>query len=68
MFRCEKCKKITKPGEKLHRYPILYRDKVYQSVKEIYRHQKIKTSYGKEIVKEINLCEECFLKYEKNKV
>lgn len=30
MFKCEKCKKTTSPGEKLHKYPINYRDKVYQ--------------------------------------
>ena len=27
MFKCEKCKKTTAPGEKLHKYPIGYKDK-----------------------------------------
>lgn len=30
MFKCEKCKRTTVPGEKLYKYPIGFRDKVYQ--------------------------------------
>ena len=26
MFKCERCKKNTLPGEKLHKYPIEFRD------------------------------------------
>ena len=65
MFKCQKCNKNTEPREKQHKIPVLYRDKVYQ-----HEHMKkngktyITTSYGKEIIKEIDVCEECFSKHE----
>lgn len=62
MFKCEKCHKITQPGEKLHKHPIAFRDKVYQTEISNGFKKKIITSYGKEIIKEINICEECFTK------
>lgn len=58
MFKCDQCRKITSPGEKLTKYPIKYRDKVYQIADTKYKRSMI-TSCGKEIVKEINLCESC---------
>lgn len=58
MFKCDKCHKTTYPGEKLTKYPVKYRDKVYQIEYTKYRGSVV-TSYGKEIVKEINLCESC---------
>ena len=66
MFKCEKCKKNTAPGEKLHKYPIKFRDKIYQ--KEIGNgiRKKLVTSYGKEIVKEINICENCYAEVKKD--
>lgn len=58
MFKCNKCHKTTHPGEKLTKYPVKYRDKVYQIFDTKYKGSSV-TSYGKEIVKEINLCESC---------
>ncbi len=60
MFKCEKCNKITKPHEKLHKVPVLYRDKVYENTTKIFDHQRITTSYGKEIVKEKNCVRSAF--------
>ncbi len=60
MFRCEKCNKVTEPREKLHRIPITYKDVVYQFTQKKGKNEKLITSYGKNISKEINLCEECF--------
>lgn len=58
MFKCDKCNKTTRPGEKLTKYPVKYRNKVYQFDDTKYRGNSV-TSYGKEIAKEINLCELC---------
>lgn len=58
MFKCEICHKITEPREKLTKYPVKFRDKVYQKNHPFIKN-KIVTSYGKEIVKEINVCENC---------
>ena len=55
MFKCEKCKKTTAPGEKLHKYPINYRDKVYQYETGNGTRKRLITTCGKEIVKEINI-------------
>ena len=59
MFKCGKCNKITKPREKMHKKAISYRDRVYE-FKD--RKGNVSATYGREIVKEINLCEECFSK------
>lgn len=66
MFKCEKCKKTTAPGEKLYKYPISYRDKVYQHEIGSGVRKKIITSYGKEIAKEINICEKCCAEVQKD--
>lgn len=58
MFKCDRCHKVTEPREKLNKYPIKFRDKIYQY--EVGKKKKIITTYGKEIVKEINLCDKCF--------
>ena len=58
MFKCEICHKITEPREKLTKCPVKFRDKVYQKNHPFIKN-KIVTSYGKEIVKEINVCENC---------
>ena len=57
MFKCEKCGRITEPGEKQHKKVIETREKIYKNED---KHGNIKTSKGTEIVKEINICEECF--------
>lgn len=61
MFKCELCGKITKAGEKQTKKIIKTRDKIYS-----YKDKKgnEKESVGKEIVKEINICEECAKKEE----
>lgn len=60
MFRCDKCNRVTEPREKLTKKAILKRDRVYQNIfKSQYSREKVKTTFGEEIVKEINLCEKC---------
>lgn len=60
MFRCDKCGRVTEPREKLTKKTIMSRDRVYQNiVKNKYNKPTVKTSFGEEIVKEINLCESC---------
>lgn len=54
MFKCEICKKVTKTGDKMHKKTILYRNRNYVYINK----------YGKEIVKELNLCDDCFRKVE----
>ena len=51
MFRCDRCKRITEPGEKQTKKVVKTRNKTYFNGK--------KETTGKEIVKEINLCEKC---------
>lgn len=59
MFKCEQCKNITRSGEKQHKKVIKTRDKIYNYTD---KHGNNRTSKGKEIVKEINICEKCFEK------
>lgn len=61
MFKCEICKKVTKTGDKMHKKTILYRNRNYVYIN---KYGKEKTSSGKEIVKELNLCDDCFRKVE----
>lgn len=56
MFRCEKCGKTTRAGEKQTKKVIQTRRKEYYNVD---KWGNDKTSKGVEIVKEINLCEKC---------
>lgn len=51
MFKCEICGKTTNPREKMTKITFLYRDKVYQGKKF--------TSFGREIEKELSVCEKC---------
>jgi hypothetical protein len=61
MFRCEKCNRITVPGEKATRLVTVERDVEYPS--RNYKIGEVKFydpgGYGTEIVKEILICEEC---------
>jgi hypothetical protein len=50
MFRCDFCKKTTKPYEKLHRQVTKVRNKQYPN-----------ESFGMEIVEEKRSCEPCYL-------
>ena len=56
MFKCEKCGKTTRAGEKQHKKVVETREKTYTNL-DIYGNKK--TSKGWEIVKEMNICEEC---------
>ena len=51
MFKCDRCGKITKSGEKQTKKVIKEREMVYINGQ--------KETTGKEIVKEINICEKC---------
>lgn len=63
MFKCEICGKITKAGEKQTKKIIVTRNVKYSN---ILPNGKEKITDGTEIVKEINICEECAKKEEKN--
>ena len=56
MFKCDKCKRITKAGEKQHKKVVETREKVYINID---KYGKEKRTTGTEIVKEINVCERC---------
>ena len=59
MYKCDICNEITKSGEKQNKKIIETRNKTYHFID---KYGKEKTSEGTEIVKEINICEKCFLK------
>ena len=61
MFRCDKCGRIADPREKLTKKTVLTRERVYQQVIGKGYYEKVNTTVGNEIVKEINLCEKCAL-------
>ena len=56
MFKCDKCKRITKSGEKQHKKVVEKRNKTYINID---KYGKEKRTTGTEIVKEINVCEKC---------
>ena len=56
MFKCEICGKTTKVGEKQNKKVVKTREKIYEYTD---KHGREMTSKGSEIVKEINVCEEC---------
>lgn len=66
MFLCGKCGKTTEPREKLTKKPILIRVRVYEYKKIIGKKEIPGASFGKEIVKEIDLCEACSAKEASN--
>lgn len=63
MFKCQICNKITKSGEKQNKKIIRTRKKVYKYAD---KNGKIKESQGTEIVKEINICDNCLRKENNN--
>lgn len=66
MFKCQECKKSSRSGEKLNKFITMTRNKTYTNIKSYKskRDNEIKTSEritdGSEIVKEKNLCGNCF--------
>ena len=59
MFKCEICHKTSKSGEKQNKKVVEVRDKVYYYID---KSGKEKQSHGTEIVKEIKVCDKCYLK------
>ena len=59
MYICDICKKVTKSGEKQNKKILKTRKKIYHYFD---KYGNEKTSEGREIVKEINVCDECFSK------
>lgn len=57
MFRCGKCKQVSYPGEKPTKKVVATRGRVYETSNGPGKYPT--TSYGEEIVKEIDLCEKC---------
>ena len=61
MFKCEKCGKVTQPGDKINKKVVETREREYTSIIGYDKNDKpiYKTSTGWEIVKEINVCDNC---------
>lgn len=63
MFKCQKCKCVTKHNEKCNKVVICEREKEYvikHKTKRGKEYEEIKN--GHEIVSEIDLCENCYKK------
>lgn len=61
MFKCNKCKRITEPGEKLNKMVTKIRERNYvNKILNKYGKEVEKESTGYEIVKEINVCDKCY--------
>ncbi len=56
MFKCQECGRITQPREKQTKKVIAERERTYHYIDGKGREQ---ISKGKEITKEINICEKC---------
>jgi hypothetical protein len=54
MYRCDKCKNVSKPRESMHRVIVQTRDRVYNNA------DGIEVGRGKETVREIKLDTACF--------
>lgn len=59
MFRCQECRCVSKPKETSYKKIIEVRDKEYFN-------KNGKTSYGFEIVKELQVCGTCKAREEKD--
>ena len=62
MYRCEKCKELTKPNEKQRLVVTSRRNRVYKDV------LGFPIGHGWEIEKESKLCAPCAAPYEEKKV
>ena len=61
MFKCQKCDKNTMAGEKCHKIVVETRPKTYiNQYKDRKGRKHEKVTEGTEIVREINVCEECY--------
>ena len=61
MYKCERCNKTSKTGDKLNKIVVQTREKTYLNPDGFDKQGKLKykISYGNEIVKELNVCNEC---------
>ncbi len=59
MYRCEKCKKNSRPGQELNRVVVETRPKEYKNTVKIKGRRQVKYSKGYETVKEIGICKKC---------
>lgn len=60
MYKCQKCGRLTKPGEKQNKLVVQTREKTYIN-KVIENKREIeKVTTGFEIAKEINVCDKCY--------
>lgn len=61
MYKCQKCNKISKPGESINKFVVSTREKKYiNKTTDKKGNEYYKTTYGNEIVKEIIVCQECY--------
>jgi len=60
MYKCQECGKISKAGETVNKIVTETRKKEYEFEIQKGRNTITKTSKGSEIVKEIEVCEECY--------
>ena len=56
-YICQKCKKTVESGKPAFKEVLEYRNKTYEYTD---KKKQAQTSVGKEIVKEIIVCKECF--------
>lgn len=62
MFKCQKCKRTTRPNESMRKVVTKLRPKTYVNVIG----DKEKISTGTEIVEELQVCERCASKINKD--
>jgi len=60
MYKCQECGKVSKPREPINKIISEIRKKEYEFEVQKGRNTITKTSKGNEIVKEIEVCKECY--------
>lgn len=68
MFRCQQCGKVSQSGEECHKQVIEKREKIYPFREKVFsfcverkrEFRDDKGGTGWEIIKEINVCNECY--------
>lgn len=64
MFRCEseRCGRVTAPHQPVNRIVTEWREKMYENkIRRGKRKGEIKETFGREIVREIKVCPECYV-------
>ena len=67
MYKCQECGKISEPRETVNKLVTETRKKEYEFEVQKGRNTITKNSQGWEIVKEIEVCKECYNKLNKEK-